>query len=45
MPKKTYKGVAIRVFGFKGVQYFAGDNFETKDKKIYDNLINIKRIK
>ena len=43
--KKKYKGVAIREFGFDGKKYFYGDAFETTDKKAYDNLINIKRIK
>tara|TARA_R110002020_G_scaffold453632_1_gene668615 strand:- start:12456 stop:12626 length:171 start_codon:yes stop_codon:yes gene_type:complete len=43
--KKQYTGVVIRDFGFKGTQYKAGDNFKTKEKKYYDNLITIKRIK
>lgn len=43
--KQKNKGVVIRDFGFKGVQYKTGATFETNDRKAYDNLINIKRIK
>jgi len=43
--EKKYKGVAIRFFGFEKNQYYTGDEFETTNKKMYDHLINIKRIK
>lgn len=42
---KIYKGVALRRFGFDGKFYEKGDAFETTEKKYFDNLINIKRIK
>jgi|TARA_R110000787_G_scaffold261374_1_gene366728 hypothetical protein len=43
--KKKYKGVATRVFGIGNKRYEKYDLFETTDKEVYDNLINIKRIK
>jgi len=43
--KNKYKGFVIREFGFDNKKYFYGDTFETSNKEIYENLINIKRIK
>lgn len=43
--KKIYSGVVIVRFGFKDKKYIVGDLFKTTDKEVYDNLINIKKIK
>lgn len=48
--KKKYKGIVLKEFKVgsdpaKRITYKVGDSFETKSKKVYDDFINIKRIK
>ena len=42
---KVFKGTITKFFTYKNKKYFKGKVFETKKEKLFNHLINTKRIR